>query len=124
MEQIQELKETFIEEYESAQVLQKLSKQKAAVILYSKALFALTDCIILKKYKKLPKNHSERFRILEHKEPIIHQIIDTIWSKYTDTYNKPATQESLLLLKKAIKEIIIHYETNNPKIKNISQERE
>ena len=97
MEQLQELEETFTEEYESALVLENLNKQKAAIILYSKALFALTDAIIFKKYKKLPKNYTERFRILENKEPIIHQIIDIIWSKYTDTYNKPATQESIIL---------------------------
>ena len=53
MDQQNELKDTFIEEYESACLLNEKKSLKSALILFSKALFALCDYIIFVKYKKL-----------------------------------------------------------------------
>ena len=117
MEQLTELESTFLEEYESAKILVRLSKNKSALILLSKALFALTDYIIFKKYKKLPKKHSERFRILKEKEFEVYKKVDEIWGRYTDTYSKPALNESIILLGGTIKEIIEKNETISKKIK-------
>ena len=101
-----ELKTTFIEEYSSAKILKDMGNLKSAVILISKALFALCDYVIFEKYSKLPKNHSERFRILELKEKAIFVVVDSVWSKYTDTYSKPSNEESYNLIKNALREII------------------
>ena len=106
MDQLKELEDTFLEEYASAKLLLNLSKYKSALVLFSKSLFALTDCVIFNKYKKLPKNHSERFRILEEKEYETYKIIDGVWSRYIDSYSKPAVKDSINLLKKAISEVI------------------
>ncbi len=102
MNQENELKNTFLEEYSSAILLKGMGKLKSATILISKSLFALCDYIIFKKYSKLPKNHSERFRILELKENAIFSEIDSTWSKYIDTYSKPSNEESFELLKNSI----------------------
>ena len=105
MEQDRLLKETFIEEYSSAKILKDMNKLKSSLILLSKSLFALCDYLIFKKYNKLPKNHSERFRILELKEPKIYLKVDSVWEKYTDTYSKPTDNNSYDLLNKVKIEI-------------------
>ena len=50
MDQMEELELSFIEEYESAQLLLEHSKRKSATILLSKALFALVDYILFLRY--------------------------------------------------------------------------
>lgn len=106
MNELIELKNTFIEEYSSSKILKDLNKIKSSTILISKSLFALCDYLILKKYGKLPKNHSERFRILELKENNIYHQIDEIFSKYVDTYSKPSNDENYKKIKEVIKKII------------------
>jgi len=83
-----------------------LKGSKSPSLLISKSLFALCDYIIYKKYGKLPKNHSERFRILEVRERAIFAEVDLVWSKYTETYSKPSGEESYKMLYEAIKRII------------------
>lgn len=117
MDQLKELEETFIEEYESAKLLEGLKKDKSTTILLSKALFALLDYIILAKYNNLPKNHTERFRILENKEPKTYSLVDSVWSKYTNTYSKPSSKESINLLKNVIMEVVKKNERISEEIK-------
>ena len=117
MEELHELERTFIEEYEAAQMLLQREMLKAAVILYSKALFAAIDYLIFSKYGKLPKNHTERFRILRLRESKIHQDLENVWSKYTDSYSKPATAESVEIFRKVISELIRNDEAFSEKIK-------
>ncbi len=116
---LEDLESTFIEEYESASLLIKHQKQKSATILLSKALFAFIDYLLLKKYQKFPKNHTERFRLLETKEKDLYTLVDSVWSKYTDTYSKPSSEEAITLLKNTIQEIISKNETTSEKIKAI-----
>ncbi len=111
MNQEDELKNTFLEEYSAAYLLKKAGKLKSSVILLSKALFALCDYIILKKYSKLPKNHSERFRILELKEKKVFLEVDSAWSKYTDTYSKPSNEDAFRMLDSSVRKIIQNEET-------------
>ncbi len=101
-----ELEATFIEEYEATFIMVKLKKYKSATILISKALFALVDYVIFKRYQKLASNHNDRFRFLQQKDKDIYNIVNNVWEKYTDTYSKPVLKESILLLNKAIKEIV------------------
>lgn len=116
MDQLNEFEETFLELYSSSDILLTQLKSKSAIILLSKALFALVDYIIFKEYKKITDNHTDRFRILRTKLPIIHKTVDTVWNKYTDTYTKPAVEETIALLKSAIREISKH-ETVSQRIK-------
>jgi len=105
MDQKTELKNTFLEEYSSAVLLKGMGKVKSSVILLSKALFALCDYLIFTKYSLLPKNHGERFRILELKEKEIYVLVDSVWAKYTETYSHPSGEEAYKILNKAILEI-------------------
>lgn len=119
MRQLNELRNSFLEEFESALILLDHGKHKSVTILLSKALFALTDFLIFQEYSKLPKNHGERFRILEEKEPRIYKIVDQIWETYTDAYSKPALRESIDLLIKAIKRITENDKRFDEKIEEI-----
>ena len=104
-EQIKELQSTFLEEVGGA--LDQFSKNnyKNAIILLSKALFALCDIVIFLRLNKLPKNHSERFRILEEHFNDVYLVVDEVWSSYTDSYSKPVLKETCERLKNAIKKI-------------------
>lgn len=101
-----ELLKTFIEEYEGAQEQLDKERYKNATILFSKALFALCDSIIESSLKKLPKNHTERFRILEQHFPEIYETVDNIFGHYTDAYSKPVLKEACEKIKDGIKKII------------------
>ena len=116
-DQLQELESTFLEEYESAQLLLRHQKTKSAIILLSKSLFSLLDYLIFDKYHKLPKNHTERFRVLEEREPKLYILVDEVWKSYRDSYSKPAAEKSLHVLQKAITEVIGFYERYSQKIK-------
>jgi len=100
-----ELINTFKEEYEGALDEQQKQRYKNAAILFSKALFALSDFLIEQKLHKLPKNHRERFRLLEKYFPETYKIVDGIFSHYTDTYSQPVLKETCTHIKDGIKTI-------------------
>jgi len=102
---MEELEKTFLEEYQGAAEQLEKERYKNAAILFSKSLFALCDIIIFKKLKKLPKNHIERFRILEEYFPEVYLIVDNIFSHYTDAYSKPVLKETCMSIKDGIKKI-------------------
>ncbi|MFH1063683.1 MAG: hypothetical protein V1729_01235 [Candidatus Woesearchaeota archaeon] len=103
---MEELAKTFIEEYEGAQEQLQKERYKNATILFSKAIFALCDSMIESTLKKLPKNHNERFRILEQHFPDTYNIVDDIFSNYTDAYSKPVLKETCEKIKDGIRKII------------------
>lgn len=100
-----ELINTFKEEYEGALDEQQKQRYKNAAILFSKALFALCDLLLEQRLHKLPKNHSERFRLLEKYFPETYKIVDAMFSHYTDAYSRPILQETCTLITNAIKTI-------------------
>ena len=99
------LKASIIEELNGAENEYNLSRYKNALILYSKAVFSLCDYIVALKKLKLPKDHSERFRILERHIPKLYPIVDRLFKIYTDTYLEQSDKESCGGMKNAIKEI-------------------
>ena len=100
-----ELVKTFVEEYSGAVDELEKKRFKNSAILFSKSLFAVCDVVIENKLNKLPKNHSERFRILEQYFSSIYNIVDGIFDKYTDAYSKPILKETCEVIKNGIKEI-------------------
>ena len=89
------------------------------VVKTEKVVDQLVSKIVFIKYKKLPKNHSERFRILQIKENNIYHKLDQVWSKYTDSYSKPTNNESVNMFKKTIKDIVNKNENFSEEIKKI-----
>ncbi len=98
------LADSVAEEIIGAESEYKANRYKNALILFSKALFSLCDYIIACRRLKLPKDHSERFRILERHIPEIYSVVDRVFKTYTDTYLKPSDKESCEGIKNAIKQ--------------------
>lgn len=78
----------------------------SATILYFKAFFAALDLIILLKYKKLPKDHSERFRILEKDYSSFYLLLDRMYPIYQDTYRKEIDKEKCKGVKENVERFI------------------
>ena len=58
----------------------------SATILYFKTWFAIQDYFLLKELGMSPKDHGERFRILEKQYPEDYKKLDKEFSTYRDTY--------------------------------------
>lgn len=101
-----EIINTFKEEYFGAEEQLEKERYKNATILFFKSLFALCDYIIYSSIGKLPKNHNERFRILEKYFADVYSIVDDVFDHYTDAYSKPILKETCERIQDAIKKII------------------
>lgn len=114
------LKNSIIEEIEGAVSEFNFNRHKNALILFSKALFSMSDYLITGKNLKLPENHEERFRILQRYMPSVYHIVDKLFKKYTDTYLKPTDKESCTGMKNAIKKLA-ELENFDREIKEIAE---
>lgn len=105
----EDLENTFIEEYSGG--LEEFEKERFrnSIILLSKSTFAICDILIYSKLGKLPKNHTERFQILQKYFPNVYPKIDQIFNEYRNAYSKPILKNTCEKIKNEIKEIV----TNN-----------
>ncbi|ACS33134.1 hypothetical protein [Thermococcus gammatolerans] len=99
MVNLDELKVNAQEYLEDADYLYNKGHYNSALNLYFKALVAICDYIILRDTGKLPRNHTERFRILEEKYPDIYDIVDFHFNNYRKAYLMRATKEWVEVLK-------------------------
>ncbi len=71
----------------SAETVYKLKDYTSATILYFKCLFVILDLLCLKSIKKIPKDHTERFRMLQDFFPELYLTLDRLFMVYRDTYS-------------------------------------
>ncbi len=83
----------------------------SATILYFKTRFAVQDFILLQKIGQSPKDHIERFRLLQKNFPGSYIEIDKEFSTYRDTYSKIIDKTTCDRIK-----IIVENEIRNNKI--------
>lgn len=100
------LKDGFKEFFEGGLDEENKGRFKLAVTAYFKAITQICDLAILRKKGYAPSNHTERFRLLETDNPIIYTSVDRIFKTYQDTYSKPISKESCIIIKNEIKNII------------------
>lgn len=81
----------------------------SATMLYFKAFFITLDYIILKKQGKTPKDHTERFRILEADFPELYELLDRNFPTYRQTYSTTIPKDKCEEIKKDVKETIEKY---------------
>jgi uncharacterized protein (UPF0332 family) len=81
----------------------------SATILYFKALFGVIDVILLQKIGKTPKDHTERFRILEDVEPSIFMFLDSHFKIYRDTYTTSIDKQTCDDVRTYAKKIMERY---------------
>lgn len=105
MVNLAELKANAQEYIEDADYLFAKGHYNSALNLYFKALVGICDYIILRDTGKLPRNHSERFRILEEKYPDIYDIVDFHFNSYRKAYLMRATKEWVEVLKNDVHDL-------------------
>lgn len=93
----------------SADILYSKEDYTSATILYFKAWFAIQDLILLEKSGQSPKDHSERFRMLEKKFPETYLSLDKEFSIYRDTYSKVTDKDTCKHIKKIVENELKHY---------------
>jgi len=100
------LKENIKTFLNSAELVYNTQDFTSATILYFKALFTAIDLMILKSKGRIPKDHSERFRILEAFEPVLYSLLDKIYPTYRNTYTTTINKETCDKIKENVKRII------------------
>lgn len=90
----------------SANLLYNVKDFTSATIIYFKSLFCIFDLIILKDTGQTPKDHSERFRILEIKYPKLYTILDKLYPTYRNTYSANINKEICGKIKENVERII------------------
>lgn len=90
----------------SADILYLEKDYTSATILYFKAWFAIQDFILLEKTGQSPKDHTERFRLLEKKFPQTYLALDKEFSTYRDTYSKIIDKATCERIKKLVEDDI------------------
>ncbi len=93
----------------SAYLIYKNADYTSSTILYFKALFVILDYIILAKEGRSPKDHTERFRMLETGFPQLYTLLDKYYPIYRDTYSLSIRKEICDEVKKNVEGIIKEY---------------
>jgi uncharacterized protein (UPF0332 family) len=93
----------------SADLIYNSKDFTSATILYFKTLFAIQDYILLKKIGYSPKDHNERFRLLEKEFPEEYKILDMEFNTYRNTYFKTISKETCIRIKIFVENAISNY---------------
>lgn len=99
------LKKTAREYYQSASEELSKGRNNSAVVLFFKAVIALSDLYILIKIGRTPSSHSDRFSIAREKFPEVYTIIDKDFPFYQDSYNILMSKELAEVIKQDAEEI-------------------
>jgi hypothetical protein len=97
----------------SADTLYFTGDYTSATILYFKTLFAIHDYILLEEIGESPKDHNNRFRLLEKYFPSLYKELDLEFSTYRDTYSKIIDKETCDRIKKLVDKNVEEYKIEN-----------
>ena len=86
----------------SADKIFDIKDYTSSTILYFKTLFAIQDYILLQKIGHSPKDHTERFRLLEKEFPEEYKELDSEFNTYRNTYTKIISQDTCTRIKKIV----------------------
>lgn len=99
------LSENINEFYTLGKIACQRTAYNSAVSLFFKALAVLADLYLLQKEGCIPKNHAERFRILEEKHPGIYAILDKDFPTYQESYKLKLDKEIAEVLEKDVRRL-------------------
>ena len=105
---MEELKKIFAEFLEEGISAESKVPDTVAVSNYYKALSILCSHLIISKLRKTPKNHTEIFLFLKVSFPEVYEIVDAVFTLYTDSYSHIMNKEDCAKLKDAIHKIARH----------------
>lgn len=103
------LKEQILIFKKSADQIFNLGDFTSATILYFKTWFAIYDFILLEKIGYAPKDHTERFRLLEKEIPEEYKILDSEFNTYRSTYSRIISKDTCERIKKVVEDEIDRY---------------
>ena len=78
----------------------------SATILYFKSLFVLLDYVLYQSTGETPKDHTERFRLLEKHYPQLYLFLDKYFQIYRNTYSITIDKEKCDMVRTNVKRII------------------
>jgi uncharacterized protein (UPF0332 family) len=104
-----ELKKNIDNFLNSAKLVFDNKDYTSACILYFKALFVVADYIVLISGREKPKDHTDRFRILERYFRGIYLEIDRIFYIYRNTYTTSISKEKCEKVRNVVKKIMEKY---------------
>jgi len=78
----------------SADAIFEMKDYTSATILYFKTRFAIHDLILQERIGRSPKDHTERFRMLEKEFPEEYKALDSEFNTYRSTYTRIMTKET------------------------------
>lgn len=100
-----DLLRNFVDFLNSGEDELKKQRYNPAVNSFFKAVVIYCDLKIYKKTGMLPKNHQERFLLLETHFPEAYKIVSGSFKKYTDSYNLRMEKADVLLVKEDVEKI-------------------
>lgn len=102
---MEELIKNASEFIESAEDNLKKKRFNVSVADFFKAIVVICDYLIYKEIKILPKNHNERFSLLQKYFSNIYQNVSNLFEIYTKSYNLRLTEKDALILRSYTYEI-------------------
>jgi len=109
MAALEQLKENAKEFWSEAQGSFDKGKWNAAATLFYKTLTCMADFMIYERSNELPKNHTERFKILELNFDYAYRICSNLFSTYIKTYDLKVTKPEAEKIKEGVLQIVKHY---------------
>ena len=90
---------------ESGEENLKKKRFNASVSYFFKAIVISCDYLIYQKMKIMPKNHNERFSLLEKYLPQIYSKVSDLFKIYTQSYNLRLKQNDAIKIKNYANEL-------------------
>jgi len=91
--------------FESGQDNLIKNRFNAATSDFFKSIVVFCDYLIYTEIKRLPKNHSDRFVLLERYFPDIYAVVFKLFKPYTNSYNLISTKEDANKFKEYAKQL-------------------
>lgn len=90
----------------SAELVYHAGDYTSATILYFKCLFVLLDYVLFEKIRKTPKDHTERFQMLEQHFQEYYKVLDKYFPLYRDTYSLTIEKEKCQEVREHLSDIL------------------
>jgi uncharacterized protein (UPF0332 family) len=84
---------------DSAEDSFKKRRFNASASDFFKTIVVFCDYLVYKEIKRLPKNHADRFNLLEIYFKDIHKNVKLLFKIYTGSYNLRSTKEDVIKLR-------------------------
>lgn len=98
---------------------EKKGMTSEAISNYFKSLFAVCDFTLAGKTGSEPKDHTERFRMLEKTDRFLYELLDTLFSVYRKTYTSRLTKARVEHIRKKVDEAFKYAKIEIPTEKDL-----